>query len=211
MQTNFSQFTCKEFTEVLASNAPVPGGGGACALVGAVGMALGNMVGSLTLNSKKYADVHDEMTLLCEEATALQNELLALMEADAKAFIPLSQAYKLPKDTPEEKAHKAEVMAACLDSCCQVPLKIMECCAKAIELQEIYAEKGSAMALSDAGVGAILCLSAMQGAALNVRINTKSMADKNQAQRYNQKVADLLATYTPKANALYEKVNAAFD
>ena len=103
----FSTSRCDEFVEVLASKAPVPGGGGASALVAAVGTALGNMVGSLTVGKKKYADVEEEMYQLKEKATALQKEFLHLVERDAEVFEPLSKAYGMPRETEEEKAEKA--------------------------------------------------------------------------------------------------------
>ena len=102
--------SCEDFIEELASKAPVPGGGGASAFVGAVGVALGNMVANLTIGKKKYADVEDELIVLREKAYVLQKELLLLIEKDAKVFEPLAAAYKLPKETEEEKAYKEKVM-----------------------------------------------------------------------------------------------------
>ena len=106
----FSTVPCNEFVDVLGSKAPVPGGGGASALVGAVGTALGNMVGALTVGKKKYADVEEEMKELMAKATTLQDELLHLIERDAEVFEPLSKAYGMPRETEEEKAEKARVM-----------------------------------------------------------------------------------------------------
>ena len=97
----FSTVPCNEFVEVLASKAPVPGGGGASALVGAIGTALGNMVGSLTVGKKKYADVEEEMYALKAKCDTLQKELLALVEKDAEVFEPLSKAYGMPRNTEE--------------------------------------------------------------------------------------------------------------
>ena len=105
----FTKGTCEEFVEVLASKAPVPGGGGASALVGAIGTALGNMVGSLTLGKKKYADVQDDIIALKAKADALQAELLGLVQKDAEMFEPLSKAYGLPKETEEEKAEQLKL------------------------------------------------------------------------------------------------------
>ena len=102
----FSTSTCTEFVEVLASKAPVPGGGGASALVGAVGTALGNMVGSLTVGKKKYADVEEEMWELKGKCDQLQKDFLRLIERDAEVFEPLSKAYGMPRETEEEKAEE---------------------------------------------------------------------------------------------------------
>lgn len=147
----FSTVPCDEFVTVLASKAPVPGGGGASALVGAVGTALGNMVGSLTVGKKKYAAVEEEMQELKAKADVLQKELLHLVERDAEVFEPLSKAYGMPKETEEEKAEKARVMEAALKEACSVPMEIMEKCCEAIDLLVEFAAKGSVLAISDAG------------------------------------------------------------
>jgi formiminotetrahydrofolate cyclodeaminase len=139
----FSTSTCTEFVEVLASKAPVPGGGGASALVGAVGTALGNMVGSLTVGKKKYADVEDEMYELKAKCDQLQKDFLRLIERDAEVFEPLSKAYGMPKETEEEKAEKARVMEIVLKDACSVPMEIMEKCCEAIELIVEFGAKGS--------------------------------------------------------------------
>ena len=92
----YRSYPCGDFVEVLASREAVPGGGGASALVGAIGTALGNMVGSLTVGKKKYADVQADILRLKGEADALQREFLSLMDKDAEAFSPLSKAFGLP-------------------------------------------------------------------------------------------------------------------
>ena len=128
------QQRCEVFLADLASNSPAPGGGGAAALVGAVGVALGNMVGSLTIGKKKYADVEPQIQSLNARAEALRRHLEQLVQADADAFSPLAAAYRLPKDTPEQAAHKAEVLAQALDGACAVPLDIMSACCEGITL-----------------------------------------------------------------------------
>lgn len=204
----FSTVPCNEFVEVLASKAPVPGGGGASALVGAIGTALGNMVGSLTVGKKKYADVEEEMYELKGKADALQKELLHLIERDAKVFEPLSKAYGMPRNTEEEKAEKARVMEIVLKDACSVPMEIMERCCEAIDLIEVFAEKGSTLAISDAGVGATFCKAALEGASLNVFINTKSMKNREYADELNKKADEMLSVYTKKAEEIYQSVAA---
>ncbi len=204
----FTEKSCEEFVEVLASKAPVPGGGGASALVAAIGTALGNMVGSLTVGKKKYADVEADIIALKEKATALQADFLRLVQADAEAFEPLSKAYGMPKETEEEKAEKARVMAIVLKDACAVPMEIMEKCCEAIDVIEEFAAKGSALAISDAGVGVVFCKAALLGASLNVFINTKSMADKEYAASLNEKADKMIADYTKKADEIFAAVNA---
>ena len=202
----FTDQSCREFVNALSSKAPVPGGGGASALVGALGTALGNMVGSLTVGKKKYAAVEGEILDLQKQATALQEELLALVEKDAQAFEPLAKAYSLPKGTEEEKREKARVMAVVLKDACQVPFEIMEKCCQGIRLMEEFAAKGSTIAISDAGVGAALCKAALLGASLNVFINTKSMEDRVYAQEMNRKANEMLEEYTKRADEVYGSV-----
>lgn len=198
--------TCSEFVEILGTKAPVPGGGGASALVGAVGTALGSMVASLTVGKKKYADVEEEMQNLRDKAVGLQKELLHLVDRDAEVFEPLSKAYGMPKETEAEKAEKARVMEAALKDACMVPIEIMEKCCEAIDLLAEFAAKGSVLAISDAGVGAVCCKAALQGASLNVYINTKSMADREFAEALNKKCDEMLEKYTRDADAVYESV-----
>lgn len=158
---DFTKRSCEEFVSVLATKEPVPGGGGASALVGAVGVALGNMVGSLTVGKKKYADVEDEMNALMEQCQTLEKELLALVKRDAEVFEPLAKAYGMPKETEEQKAEKARVMEIVLKDACSVPLEIMEKCCEAIDIIEVFAKKGSRLAVSDAGCGAACCRAAL--------------------------------------------------
>ena len=202
----FSTVPCNEFVEVLASKAPVPGGGGASALVGAIGTALGNMVGSLTVGKKKYADVEEEMQELKAKCDVLQKELLTLVEKDAEVFEPLSKAYGMPRETEEEKAEKARVMEIVLKDACSVPMEIMEKCCEAIELIKEFAAKGSALAISDAGVGAVFCKAALEGASLNVYINTKSMKNREYAEELNAKADAMLAKYPPMADEIFASV-----
>ena len=205
---NFKNQTCENFIEVLASKAAVPGGGGASALVGAIGIALGNMVGSLTVGKKTYAAVEEEIIECKKQADEIAKEFLELMDKDAEAFEPLSKAYGLPKSTPEEVEAKEKIMEEALNVACSAPVEIMKTCAKGINLVEIFAEKGSKIALSDAGVGATLLKSAMQGASLNIYINTKSMKDRKRAEELNQLADSLREEYEAKADRIFANVNS---
>jgi formiminotetrahydrofolate cyclodeaminase len=202
----FAEKSCIDFITVLASKEPVPGGGGASALVGAVGTALGNMVGSLTVGKKKYADVEAEIQGLKKDADRLQGEFLALIQRDAEVFEPLSKAYGLPKETEAEKQEKARVMEAALKEACSVPLEIMEKCGEAIRILGEFAAKGSRLALSDAGVGVTFCKAALAGASLNVYINTAAMTDTAYAAEINRRTDALLSEYEPLADHIFAGV-----
>ncbi len=208
---DFTQQSCRDFVSVLASKEPVPGGGGASALVGAIGMALGNMVGSLTVGKKKYADVQEDILALKAKSDALQDALLELVKKDAEVFEPLSRAYGMPKETEAEKAEKERVMEAALKEACDVPLQIMEKCCEAIRLHEEFEQKGTAIAISDVGVGVVMCRAALHGASLNVFINTKIMKDRAHAEGCNKRAGEMLREYTQLADEIYERVCRRFD
>ena len=203
---SFSDMTCKDFVKILSTKEPVPGGGGASALVGAIGIALGNMVGSLTVGKKKYKDVEEDIIALKEKADNLQDELLVLIEKDATAFEPLSKAYGLPKETEEEKAYKAKVMEEALVAASLVPIEIMEKCCEAIDVIAEFAEKGSVIAISDAGVAASCCKAALIGASFNVYINTKCMQNTEYADELNKKSDDMIEKYSKLADDIIENV-----
>ena len=198
--------SCRKFVEVLASNEPAPGGGGAAALVGAIGTALGNMVGSLTVGKKKYADVEEEIIALKAKCDALQTELLTQVEADEINFVPLAKAYGIPKDDP----NRDKIMEEATLVACSTPVKIMELCCEAMEAIAVFAAKGSRLAVSDAGCGAVCVKAAMQAASLNVFINTKTLKNREVAEEMNAKCLDMLAKYGAMADEIFETVKAGF-
>lgn len=198
--------SCREFVRVLASNEPAPGGGGAAALVGAIGTALGNMVGSLTVGKKKYAEVEEEIKSLMAQCDALQTELMDQVPADAEGFVPLAKAYGIPKDDP----NRAAVLEEATVTACQVPVHIMELCCKALDTISVFAEKGSRLAVSDAGCGAVIVKAALQAASLNVFINTKSLKDRDIAEKMNAKCLQMLNHYGKLADEIFQKVFNGF-
>ena len=198
--------SCRKFVEVLASDAPAPGGGGAAALVGAIGTALGNMVGSLTLGKKKYADVQEEIIALKKRCDELQKELLDQVEADDKGFVPLAKAYGIPKDDPNRDAILEEATV----TACAVPMHIMELCCQTLDCVAVFAAKGSRLAVSDAGCAAILVKGALQAASLNVFINTKTLKDRQLAQEMNDQCLSMLDKYCPLADGIFQQVKDSF-
>ena len=198
--------TCRNFVTVLASDAPAPGGGGAAALVGAIGTALGNMVGSLTVGKKKYADVEAEIIELKKKCDALQTELLNQVEADEVNFLPLAKAYGIPKDDP----NRDKIMEEATVIACSTPMKIMELCCEAIDCIAVFAAKGSRLAVSDAGCGAVCCKAALQAASLNVFINTKSLKNREVAEELNRKANLMLNKYCQLADEIFNEVKAGF-
>ena len=198
--------TIQGFLDVLSSKEPVPGGGGASALAGALGNALGQMVSNLTIGKKKYALVEDEIKELAERMKGIQGQFTALADQDAKVFAPLAKCYSLPSGTEEEKAYKAEVMEARLLDASLVPMEIMEKAAEMLEIMDILADKGSRMAVSDVGVGVQFIRTALLGAVMNVYINTRSMKNREKAEEMNEKAERLIKEGTEAADRIYQKV-----
>ena len=198
--------TCGAFLDALASKAPTPGGGGASALAGALGAALCTMVGNYTVGKKKYADVEEDVKALMAKAEDIRARLLAQVDADAAAFEPLSRAYAIPKDDPT----RGEVMEQCLRDAAAAPMAILRLCCQAIDLHREMLDKGSVMMLSDVGTGVVLCWGALYGAALNVKVNTKSMADRAYAEAMNNQVDELVNRYWKVAEQVYEAVMGRF-
>ena len=198
--------SCREFVSLLASSAPAPGGGGAAALVGAIGTALGNMVGALTVGKKKYADVEEKIKCLMSRCDELQTQLLDQVSADAEGFVPLARAYGIPKDDP----NRAETLERATVTACQAPMRIMELCCDSLNVIAVMAEKGSRLAVSDAGCAAALVKAALQAASLNVFINTKTLRDRALAQEMNEKCLDMLERYGALADQIFNQVKDGF-
>ena len=195
-----------EFLEELSSKAPVPGGGGASAALGAFGAALGMMVANLTVGKKKYAAVEEEILAALEELGKLRDRLVALTDRDAQAFEPLSRAYGLPKNTEEEKAAREKVMESALYDASVAPLEIMETVLASMDLLEVLGEKGSRLALSDVGVGILFAQAALEGASLNVFINTRLMKDRGRAEELNGRADRMIAEGRGKKERIYSQV-----
>ncbi len=192
----------------LASKEPVPGGGGASAIGGAMAAALGQMVANLTIGKKKYAEVEETVQELLTKLQTLQGDFLDLADQDAKVFAPLAAAYRLPSVTEEEKEEKARVMEEKLLAASLVPLSMMEKACEMLQDLEILGEKGSRMAVSDVGVAVQFARTALTGAVMNVYINTKSMKNRQKAEELNTKANALLETGCQKADEIYSKVLA---
>lgn len=200
--------TAREFLSGLESSDPVPGGGGASAMAGALASALGHMVGSLTVGKEKYKDVEDEMKDLMYKARELTDCMMELVNRDAEAFEPLAQAYKMPADTEEKKMLKQMTMEKCLVGAAQIPLLIMEACGEIMDLLKEFAEKGSRMVISDAAAAAALCRGAMRGASINVFVNTAMMKDRGKAGDMEGCANEILDEYLPMADEIFDDVFA---
>ena len=198
--------TINAFLNELASSAPTPGGGGAAALTGAVGAALGAMVGSLTVGKKRYAAVEEEVQALLKEAKKLAAEMEDMILKDAEDFQPLAEAYRLPADTDEEKKRKEMIMQGALVRACETPLGIMACAVKALTINERMAAVGSKLAVSDAGAGSAVLKGALNAASLNIYINAASLKDEAAAKNLLDRAERLRKEGNDLAEAVFENV-----
>ena len=195
-----------DFLEQLSSSAPIPGGGGASAAVGAFASALGLMVTNLTVGKKKYADVEEEILEIREKLEQKKQDLVRMVDEDAEAFEPLAKAYRMPKETEEEQAEKEKVMEAALKNAAEAPLCIMKTIVDTMEMILVLGEKGSRLAVSDAGVAILFAQAALEGASLNIFINTKMMKDQEEAERLNYLADQLIATGKELKETTYDAV-----
>ena len=198
--------TIEEFLGELSSKAPVPGGGGASAIGGAIGNGLGQMVANLTIGKKKYAEYEEELKELLERMKELQRGFTDLADRDGEVFAPLAAAYRLPYETDLEKQYKDQVMEASLLAASLIPMQIMETCMEMLAILSVLAEKGSRMAISDVGVGVQFIRASLTGAAMNVFINTGSMKNRDEAERLNERAQLMIDRGTEAADETYAKI-----
>ncbi|ACN14780.1 FchA [Desulforapulum autotrophicum HRM2] len=198
--------SCKDFIDVLASKSPVPGGGGAAAMGGAIGMALSNMVGNLTVGKKKYADVEEEVKDLVKKGEKIIAELEILVDKDAEVFEPLSKAYGLPRSTPEEIEFKNNTMEQCCKTACSVPMEIMRKSYQGIKIHERMGQIGTMIAISDVGCGVAFMKAALVSGSLNVIINLNAIKDETFKKATREEMTQLLEDGKKIADATFDLV-----
>ena len=198
-----------EFVDLLASDAPAPGGGSAAALEGAIGAALTAMVCGLTKGKKKFAEFNDLAVEAEVKALALKDRFVDVMDRDTEAFNVVSAAFGMPKETDEEKAARSAAIQKGLEGCTATPFEMMEIAVETLELTDSILGKSNDSAASDLGVSTLSLRAAIQGAWLNVLINIGSLKNKELAADYRAKGEAMLAKALPLADKIYETVLAA--
>ena len=196
------KLTCEDFSKELFSKAPVPGGGGAAAYIGALGVSLGAMAVNLTRGKKKFAEFEPEYEQMLTDAELYRKRLLQLIDKDAAAFEPLSKAYSMPKDDPDY----AETMRRVTIEAAKAPLEMMRYCALSIDLIERILKKCSKLLISDVGCAAIAAEAALECAALNVFVNTRLLKDDLEADKMARDAEQMLGEYVPKAMEVADEV-----
>jgi formiminotetrahydrofolate cyclodeaminase len=189
-----------EFAEVVASNSPVPGGGSIAALSGALSAALAEMVANLTTGKKKYIEAEPEMNEIKNKAMALRIKLLDDIERDSYAYNKVMEAYKMPKDTDEEKVLRNKAIEESAKTAAEVPLQVAQTSFEILPLAEAVVARGNSNAVTDGLVAAMLARTAVLSALLNVRINLDTIKDQDFVLEFKKK-ADVLQEET----LFYEK------
>ena len=195
------------FLDATAAGTATPGGGAVAALAGALAAALTTMVARLTIGRKKYAEVEAEMKDVVVRAEALRAQLTAAIDADSAAFDAVMAAMKMPKETEEQRAARAEAIQAATQGAIDVPLGVARSCLDVLELVQVAAEHGNVNAASDAASAAHLARAAIEAAGMNVRINAAGLDDKDSARRQIEELKELRA----RSAALVEQILVAVE
>lgn len=192
----FIDKSVKDYVVQVQSGEPTPGGGSVAALAGSLGAALTSMVGNLTFGKKAYEGLDDktktEMEDAFNEVQKSVEKLNHIVDEDTKAFDGVMEAFKLPKETEEEKKARTEAIQEGYKKALEVPLECAEECYRVLELQNAFAHNGNINAITDIGVGALLAATGLEGAILNVKINLKSIKDEEYRKSIGEKVDKLL-------------------
>lgn len=203
---NTAGYNIDEYIKELGSKAPVPGGGGASAVAGALSAALSSMVCNLTVGKKSYISVEDDIKKILEDMNKHMESFIKLSDKDAEVFYPLSQAYGFKPQNDEEKKMHEENMEKLLFDAAMVPLDIMKEAYSMLVAVDFLTKKGSKLAVSDAGVAVSMLRSAVCGAMMNVVINVKYMKNREKAQDLMDEASEILENTMNKADIIYREV-----
>lgn len=192
----------ERFLTELASKAPIPGGGGAAALMGSLAAALGSMVGNLTTGKKKYEQYQQDIEHILSVLQDSLWEIYEYIEKDAHAFEPLAKAYKIPRDQPgrEELMEEVTLQAA------KVPLDLTKKLYGIIPLLEELEIKGSRLAISDVAVAASCLTSALESGVMNIYINTRSLKNRKLAEEINEEAKRMSGEGVLRCKKIYERI-----
>jgi formiminotetrahydrofolate cyclodeaminase len=202
----YADQTVRGFLDALASDSPTPGGGTGAAVVGATGAALVRMLAVLTIGRPKFATAEATMKAIAEQAAENRERLLALADVDARAYDAVSVAYRLPKDTDEQKAARKAAIQAALKGAIEPPIQVMEACLDTISLAKMAVAQGNPNAVSDGAAGAEFCRSAMNVAAYNVRINLVGVEDERYAKDCRTRLDEMLYMGASAASEIDSRV-----
>jgi len=185
-----------DFIDEVDSASPAPGGGSVSALAGSLGVSLSRMVGHLSVNKKKFKELDDEIKeevlSRFSELAEIKDELNVLIDRDTEAFNYVMAAFKLPKETEEEKKARGAAIEEATYKAVDVPMVIAELSYRGLELIECFVEYGNRNAITDLGVSALLLVTALEAAILNVKINLPGISDEKYVTDMRERCTELL-------------------
>lgn len=201
-----SNMTVKEFLNETASNSPVPGGGSIAALSAGASAALASMVANLSIGKKGYEEVEEEMKEIAKEGELLRNKLVEDIDRDADSFFKVMNAFKLPKETDEEKKERTRVIQESFKEAASVPLEVAKTAYKIMDLSEKVVEKGNKNAVTDGAVSAMMARTAVLSALYNVKINLGSIKDEAFVAQLKKEVEELESKVCKREKEILDKV-----
>jgi len=196
-----------QFLDETASNSPAPGGGSVSALAASLGAALGSMVCRITMGKNPNVTIQIELESVLIKCEKLRDKFTSLVDEDTKAFKKVIDAYRLPKDTEEQSAHRTAAIQTAFKDATVVPVLLLELCADAIALLRIVSEKGNKNTLSDAGVAVLMIGAACEGAVLNARINLANVTDLSFVEVNRIMIDSLQSTVNNSAHQILFRIN----
>jgi len=185
---SYLEMSLKDFIDVVDSNEPAPGGGSVSALASTLGIALTRMMGSLAINKKKYNELDDiikeEFTEKSKKLFKIREKLGKLIDEDTASFNQLMNAYRLPKNTDDEKEFRKEEIQKATLYATEIPFEVAKTSLEAMELFPFFSKYGNQNAITDLGVGAMLLETGIRGAILNVKINLGGLKDEAKVEKF---------------------------
>ena len=205
---NLVNLTIKEFLSELASSSPAPGGGRVAALSGALGASLSSMVCNLTIGKDKYNNVQNEIKKVLNKSEHLCKKLTKLIDKDTEAFNTVMKAFKMPKETEEQKNTRSKVIQEAYRLAANVPFETAKTCEEILEVAMVVAKKGNQSSITDAAISAIMAKAGVEGAILNIKINLSSIKDEKFVKNINAQIEKLQKNANNKTTEILKLVNS---
>jgi len=204
-------YKVSEFIEEVASNSPAPGGGSVSALASSIGLALTEMVGAFSNTKKKFKELdpvfQNEFNTVLDHFNEYKKEMVALIDKDTDAFNLIMDAFKLPKETDEEKELRLQAITNATIEAIKVPYRVAELSMKAMNELSIILVHGNKNTLSDLGVSVLMLHAGIEGAILNVKINLKGLQNEAFVEEYTEKVQTLFKESYQVKNEILTKIH----
>ncbi|MCX6666873.1 MAG: glutamate formimidoyltransferase [Euryarchaeota archaeon] len=200
--------TVKEFLSELASSSPAPGGGSVAALAGALGAALSSMVCNLTIGKEKYAEVQDEIKKVLKKSEALRNKLTILIDKDTEAFNEVMKAFKMPKETEEQRNKRSKAIQEGYKVAASVPLETARTCEEILDIALVVAKKGNQSSITDGAISAIMAKAGVESAILNVKINLGSIKDEKFVKKISEELEKIEKNAADKTDEVMKIVDS---